>query len=309
MRNKKLFASLAVLSAALIWGISFTAQKSAMSYLTPLVFTSMRSLLGALTLIPVIVIADRFRGETVFWWGSAKTCAARKKLVTGGIFCGIFLAGGLIFQQSGMISTPAGKSGFLTALYIIIVPVLGALFFKRKTGLRVWLACFAALAGTYLLCTSTTADSSFDSGDILVIICAVIFSLHLLVIDKYAPETDCIRLSCIQFLTAGVIAFVISLTDMQSWSTEALYAALWMIVYCGVMASGVGFTLQIIGQKYLAPATAALLMSMESVFSLIASWLILKEHLSGGEMLGCAIIFFAVIIAQITPGKNSGTDQ
>ncbi len=297
-------ASLAVFSAALIWGVSFTAQKSAMEHLTPLVFTAMRSLLGALSLLPVIIAADRMEGRTPSFWGQAETPEARKHLLRGGIFCGVFLAAALILQQSGMVSTSAGKSGFLTALYIIFVPLLGRIFFKRKTGFRLWVSCFAALGGTYMLCAAKP-ENSFAAGDILLIICAVLFSLHVLTADKYAPETDCIRLSCIQFLTAGIVALLLSLTDTATWSLQSLHSALWMILYCGIMSSGVGFTLQIAGQKYLLPATAALLMSLESVFAAIASRLILKEHLPPGEMLGCAIIFFAVIIAQIPFGKAS----
>lgn len=292
-----------MLCATLIWGVSFSAQKTAMEYLTPLVFTTMRSLAGAISLLPIILIADKSSGTPFSFFGRCETPAEKKTLLRGGFFCGIFLTGGLILQQWGLSMSTAGKTGFLTALYIIIVPVLGMLFFKRKTGIILWLAAMIALAGAYMLC-SGGASGTLTTGDFLVIMCAFVYSLHILTIDHYAPGTDCLRMSCIQFITAALLAALLSLViPGNPWSAEALHSACWLILYCGIFAGGAGFTLQMLAQKHLHPATAALLMSLESVFSVIGGWLILNEHLSGREMLGCAVIFLAVIIAQIPAGR------
>lgn len=292
---KKLWGSTAMIIATILWGVAFSAQSSGMKYLDPLVFTALRSAVGVIALIVVIMVLDLFKEKRLTLWGSARTALAKKDLLIGGFWCGLVLSVGSVLQQYGVKYTTAGKTGFLTALYIVIVPVLG-IFLKRKTSWLLWVAVVLALGGAYLLCGGI---DTINKGEWFVIGCAFVYSMHILVIDRYAAKCDCVRLSCVQFITATVLTSLGALISGEPWSREAVIQSLPFWVFCGVGSSAVAFTLQMVAQKYLHPVTATLLMSLESVFAVLGGWVFLSEVLTPMELLGCAVIFAAVIISQI----------
>lgn len=278
---------------ACIWGSSFVAQSVGMDYIGPYTFNCLRFLIGGLVLLPVIFFSrhrkkdqkDRSKDRTL----------QKKEILCGGIVCGVVLCIASTLQQIGIIYTTAGKAGFLTAMYIVLVPVLG-LFLKRKAGLQLWISVGLALIGLYLLCMK--GAFSLNGGDVLLILCAVGFSVHIMVVDYFSPKLDGMILSCIQFLVAGLISGIgMLLSEQFDWHMILLAAK--PILYSGVLSCGVGYTLQVIAQKGLNPTVASLLMSLESVVSVIAGFLVLHEVLSGRELLGCVFMFAAVILAQI----------
>lgn len=261
-----------------------------MDYIGPYTFNCLRFLIGSLVLLPVIFFSrhrkkDRSKDRTL----------QKKEMLCGGIVCGVVLCIASTLQQIGIIYTTAGKAGFLTAMYIVLVPVLG-LFLKRKAGLQLWISVGLALIGLYLLCMK--GAFSLNGGDVLLILCAVGFSVHIMVVDYFSPKLDGMILSCIQFLVAGLISGIgMLLSEQFDWHMILLAAK--PILYSGVLSCGVGYTLQVIAQKGLNPTVASLLMSLESVVSVIAGFLVLHEVLSGRELLGCVFMFAAVILAQI----------
>ena len=286
---------------ALIWGTAFVAQKSGLDYLGPFTFNGVRSFIGGLALLPCIVLIDVINGQRPSLFGSCVSGARRLALIKGGVYCGIILGIASSLQQYGIKYTSVGKAGFITTLYIIIVPLLGV-FFRRKVGLVMWFCSLLAIFGMYLLCFR--GGGELNVGDGLVFLCSIVFSLHILLVDRFAPQADGVRMSCIQFWVAGVIATVCALLFEQVVWRDLLNAK-WPLLYAGVMSCGVAYTLQIVGQKSVHPVVASLLMSLESVFAALSGWVILHEKLSSTELLGCAIIFVAVIIAQL-PTKNEG---
>ena len=296
---KKFYAVLAMLTATMLWGFAFSAQASGMKYVGPLLFVALRSIVGVAALAFTAMIFDLVRFRRVTLWGGAKSSCERKFLLSGGVFCGLLICAASTFQQLGLLHVSAGKTGFLTALYIMIVPLLGV-FFKRKTPLILWGAILLALAGTYLLCGGISA---IGIGELFVVICALLFALHIMVIDHYAPHCDCVRLSCIQFMAAAVAAAIVSLIFAEPWVWQEIAASWPFWVYCGIGSSAIAFTLQMVAQKYMHPATAALIMSLESVFGVLGGWLFLHEVLSLRELSGCAVILLAVIITQL-PQRN-----
>ncbi|MDO4306483.1 MAG: DMT family transporter [Eubacteriales bacterium] len=294
----KLKNSLILLLTATIWGIAFVAQSVGMDYVGGFTFNMVRCIIGAVVLLPVIWFLDRNKvpsGRT-----QAEKAAGRKTLIIGGICCGIFLCLASNFQQFGIKYTTVGKAGFITACYIVIVPILG-LFLKKKCSPFIWAAVVMALIGLYLLCIKD--GFSIGKGDILVMICAVLFSFHILVIDYFSPKADGVKLSCIQFLVAGILSGIPAfLLEKPQFSS---ICAAWMpILYAGVMSCGVAYTLQIIGQKDMNPTVASLILSLESCISVLAGWIILGQNLSTREILGCVIMFGAIILAQL-PQKGA----
>lgn len=289
---------------ALIWGTAFVAQSTGGAAIGSFSFNCIRSFVGSLVLIPVIFLFDRLKLTK-----PPKTSNDRKNLIKGGISCGVILCTASCFQQIGINSgTAAGKAGFLTACYIVIVPILG-IFIKKKCGLNVWVGVLLTLAGLYLLCID--GSFSIQKSDLLVIICAFVFALHILVIDHFSPMVDGVRMSCIQFLVSGILSLVpMIIADMKPfsggfmlWLSALCSLKAWIpILYAGVCSSGIAYTLQIIGQQDVDPTVASLLMSLESVFSVIAGWIILHEAMSVRALTGCGLIFIAVILSQI-PAK------
>lgn len=283
---------------ALIWGTAFVAQSVGMDYLGPCAFTATRNFIGCVALLPVIALASRLRSGAQP--EEAAPAPGKKALFGWGAACGLLLGGATLLQQAGMQTASAGKAGFLTALYIVIVPVLG-IFLGRRPGLKVWMGVVLALVGAYLL--SVKGGAGIASGDLLVIASAVVFSLHILVIDSVPAGVDGVRLSCVQFLVAGAFALVLALF-LESFTWRDILSAWVPLLYTGVVSSGVGYTLQILGQRTVNPTVASLILSLESVFAALAGWAILGQALSLRELFGCALVFVAVILAQLPSKKG-----
>ena len=278
---------------ALIWGCAFVAQSVGMDYVGPFTFNMARFLIGAVVLLPVIWFMDRQRKT------GAEKGAGQKTLIIGGICCGIALTVASTLQQWGILFTTVGKAGFITAMYIVIVPLLGIFIGKKVRPLII--GCVAiAVVGFYFLCM--TESLRLGLGDFLVLLCAIAFSIHILVIDHFSPKVDGVKMSAIQFLTAAIISAVPTLLWEQPVFTEILQA--WQpVLYAGVMSCGVAYTLQIIAQKNADPTVASLLLSLESVFSVLAGWVLLGQGLSLKELFGCVLIFCAIILAQLPEKK------
>lgn len=296
---------------AFIWGGAFVAQSVGMDYLGPFTFNSIRSLMGGIVLIPVIFAMRHIRrkrtgqeqtGHTGS--GTDGTAAENRTLLIGGICCGIALAVGSSLQQIGLMYTSAGKAGFITALYILIVPVM-SLALGKRAGIKVWTGVALAVVGMYFLCI--TDGFSIAKGDACVFLCAIAFSVHILVIDYFAPKVDGVSLSCIQFIVCGILCAVPMLVSEQPQTGQILDA--WLpLAYAGVLSCGVAYTLQVVAQKNTDPTVASLLLSLESVFSVITGWIVLGEHLSRREMFGCALVFTAVILAQLPSDRETERD-
>ncbi len=273
---------------AFIWGTAFVAQSVGMDYLGPFSFNGIRSLVGGLALIPCIAVLDRVDRKS-------EEEKDRKTLIIGGICCGLCLFAASSLQQIGIQYTTVGKAGFITAFYIVLVPVLG-IFLKKRIGWKVWVAVALSLAGLYFLCI--TEAFTIGKGDVYVFLCALIFSIHILVIDYFAPKTDGVKMSCIQFFVVGILSLPF-IAAYESITLAAVAKSAASILYAGVMSSGVGYTLQIIGQKNMNPAIASLILSLESSISVLAGWVILGQSLSVREGFGCVMMFAAIILAQI----------
>ena len=295
-----------LLLTATIWGVAFVAQSVGMDYVGPFTFNTVRSLLGGIVLIPCIVLLKRINVGSKDTAGVAEHASGdpagqRKVLLTGGVACGVLLCIASNLQQFGIMYTSVGKSGFITAMYIVLVPVLG-IFLKKKAGIKIWCSVAIAVGGLYLLCM-TDSGFSIQKGDLLLLLGAVIFSFHILTIDYFSPKVDGVKMSCIQFFTCGILSMVCMFLFEQPQIGAILQA--WMpIVYAGVLSCGVAYTLQIVGQKGMNPTVASLILSMESVISVIAGWLILHQKLSGRELLGCVLMFAAIILVQLPERKR-----
>ncbi len=297
--NHNLKYNFLLMLAALIWGSAFVAQSVGMDYLGPFSFNCVRSFMGSLVLLPVIWFMDRQKKETAEHDGQKTEEGTReqnkKVLLSGGLCCGVILTLSTSLQQIGIKYTTAGKAGFITALYILIVPLLG-LILGKKVGNKTWLGVALAVAGMYLLCIKEGFYISY--GDFMVLLCALVFSLHILAVDYFSPRVDGIRLSCIQFFVCGCISAVPMLVWEHPEISQIIRA--WQpLAYAGVLSSGVAYTLQIVTQKHLNPTVASLLMSLESVFAVLTGWLVLNERLSLKELLGCVLVFTAIILAQL----------
>lgn len=299
--NRRSRSNIMLVLTAFIWGVAFVAQSVGMDYVGPYTFNGARFLIGGLVLIPCIFGFRYFNGT-----GRTMTraAAARKRNtgIIGGICCGICLCIASALQQIGIAQTTVGKAGFITTLYIVIIPVL-SIALGKKAGLKVWVSVAIAVAGMYLL--SIKEGFTMEKGDFMVLLCAVVFSIHILVIDYLSPKADGVFMSCIQFFTAGIIAIIMAFIK-ETPTMESLTAAWAPVLYAGIMSSGVGYTLQVVAQKDTDPVVASLLLSLESVFSVLAGWVILHQVLSGRELLGCALVFCAVILAQLPNRRSSG---
>lgn len=296
MSTSNIKGNIILMLTAFIWGTAFVAQSVGMDYVGPFTFIASRYIIGGIFLIPCIFILDKVNKDD----RKQKSKSNNKTLITGGCLCGAALFVASSFQQVGIQYTTVGKSGFITALYIIIVPMIGLLF-KRKVSLRIWVSAFISLIGLYLL--SINESFSISRGDFLILICAFCFSIHILVIDKYSNLVDGVRMSCIQFFVAGLLG-IISMIIFEKPQINDILAAYNPILYAGIMSSGVAYTFQIIGQKYTSPVLATLIMSLESVFAALSGWFILGEVLSVKEFIGCILVFTAIILAQIPVRKS-----
>ncbi len=278
--------------AAFIWGTAFVAQSIGMDFIGPFTFSAARSFRGSAILVPCIWILGK--------WQKVNEAETEKEdqteLLKGGIVCGTVLCIACNLQQIALLYASVGKSGFLTALYIVIVPILG-IFAGKKPGKKLCVAVIFAVVGLYLLCMKS-GDFAFGPGDILLLFCAFMFSLHIMVVDHFTQNVSGMKLSCLQFLVCGIFSSVAMLLFEQP-SISALCTAWAPLLYTGVLSSGVAYTFQIIGQKGMNPVVASLIMSLESVISALAGWVVLGQILSSRELAGCIVMFAAIILAQL----------
>ncbi len=285
MKKGQLGNSLLLLLTATIWGIAFVAQSVGLEHVEPFTFTFARSIIGGLVLIPCIFLLRKW-----------KPGFATKTEWIGGICCGIALCAASNFQQVGIKYTTVGKAGFITALYVVLVPILG-IFLRKKVSALVWFCVALSVSGLYLLCIPK-GEFSLGFGDVLVLVCALLFSFHILVIDYFSPKGDGVVISCIQFFVCGILSGIIMLFTEEP-SVGNIMAAKIPILYAGVLSSGVAYTLQVVAQKKVNPTVASLIMCLESVVAVLAGWLLLHEALSTRELAGCLLMFVAIVLAQI----------
>lgn len=289
--------------AALLWGVSFVMQDKAGAVLSPFAINGIRSIIGSFVLIPLILIFSKKSGRPIF----ENTAKERKDIILAGVLCGVFLCIATNFQQFGIILYPeeaaaSGRSGFITALYVVLVPVFG-IFMKKRVSFTVWVGVILAVIGMCLLCLSGGITNIYI-GDIIVLCCAFAFTMQIICIDKFADRVDGIKLSSLQFLVCGILSIILMLI-FEEPTLAQVKEALPYILYLGIVSCGMAYTLQIIGQQYSKnPTVASILMSLESVFAAISGALILSERFTIRETLGCIIMFSAIVFAQL-PQINS----
>ena len=293
---KQLKGSIILLITAIVWGSSFVAQSEGMNYVQPFTYNSIRTIIGGIVLIPVIFC---FRS---FGKSSEKKPLNFRITLIGGMLCGLVLCIASSLQQFGIVTTTAGKSGFITALYVIFVPILELILGKRQRKI-IWLCVLMAIVGFWLLCINESF--TIGAGEWLTFVCSVFFACHIIVIDRFLSKgADGLIMACVQFLTAGFVMLVCMFIFEQP-NIDSILSAKYTILYAGVLSCGVGYTFQIIGQRYTAPTIATLIMSLESVFSVIAGCIILGEALALKEIAGCILVFTAVVLAQVRfPAEN-----
>lgn len=298
--KQQIKSSLILLLTATIWGVAFVAQSVGMEYIGPFTFNAIRCVLGGLVLIPVILVLKKKKEIGA----ENQEKEDKKTLWTGGIACGVILCIASNLQQFGIMEASVGKSGFFTALYIVMIPVIG-IFIGKRPGIKLWFCVALAVVGMYLLCMK---DGSFtiERADIMLLLCALAFSFHILVVDYFSPKVDGVKMSCIQFFVCGVLSAV-GMLFTETPDISNIQAAWLPLLYAGLLSCGVGYTLQIVGQKGINPVIASLIMSLESVISALAGWVILGQVLLPKEILGCVLMFVAIIITQIPIG-NKKTD-
>ena len=296
IRSKEIVSTLLLLLTAMIWGVAFVAQSVGADNVGAFTFLASRSWLAGIALLPLIAVMKR---KTV---SSEAGPGDRRILITGGLLCGFFLFIASAAQQIGIATTTTAKAGFLTALYVIIVPILSIVIRKRVPA-RVWISAIIAVAGLYLLCMK--GRFSLEAGDAMELLCAFLFACHIMTIDHFSPRVDGITMSCIQFFACAVFSTVFALLiERPHWAQ--IRSALLPILYAGIFSSGVGYTLQILSQKNLHPTVASITMSLESVFSAVFGWILLHQALNGREILGCLLMFSAIILAQLpSKGQNN----
>ena len=286
--------SLILLGCSVIWGSAFVAQSAAMDLgMLPYAFTAVRMLVGAVCLMPFIYLRRRTALPAIR--------EGKARLLRSGMLIGVAVAVASCLQQAGLQYTTAGKGAFLTALYILLVPIVGAAFFHRKTGLWTWLCLVIGAVGLWFL--SITEAFTLEKGDALMILCALVFTLQILLVDKFAPDFDPLTLCCLEFLTAGLLSFL-PMAIFEGFGFQNIRPAIWCILYCGIFSCGIAYWLQIVGQRHLPPALASLIMSFESMFGAIFGALILHERMTGRELLGCGLIFAALVLSQVVPERK-----
>lgn len=295
LNNVKGSAILAV--ASLIWGLAFVAQAQVADLVPPFAFNSIRCFIGAGALFCVLTIKGVKTKKPIFPTEAAKI----KEMLIGGILCGILLTVSVNFQQYGLSVYPDGsaseaRAGFITALYVVLVPVV-SMFFGKKSGVFVWVAVAVAVSGIYLLSLSEGLHNIY-LGDVLMLGCALTFTFHILVVDRYGGPVGGILLSMLQFFIGGILSGILALCfETVVWTS--VLAATPQLLYMGLLSSGLAYTLQIYGQRYAEPAIASLTMSLESVFAALGGWLISKNTLTPREFGGCALVFAAIVLAQL----------
>lgn len=301
--KKQMRGNVLLLITAFVWGMGFVAQSEGMNYVGPYTFLATRSLLAGCVLLVFLGIRSGIMKKKNRDAATQirKVPEKGKLLLSGGLCCGVVLFTASMLQQVGILYAPeSGKAGFLTALYIILVPIFG-IFLKKKVGKRVWLAVVLAAAGMYILCVKN--GMHLEKGDFLLFLCAIGYTVHIMVVDHFSPKLDGVWLACLQFFVCGILGTV-GMFLFETPTAAQILGAWLPILYAGGCSSGIGYTLQIVGQKDTDPTVASLLMSLESVFALLGGWVILGQVMSARELLGCLLMFAGIILAQLPEKKE-----
>ena len=301
MGKRKLIGNLLLLMTALIWGTAFVFQRTGMDYIEPITFNASRNVLAAIIISTLAVFMAK-RDARLNPDRSLDEKERRKRAtILGGISCGVVLSLASITQQMGLVYTTAGKAGFITSLYMVIVPIFNFLLFRKRNPLIVWMAVVLGVIGLYLLCA--TDGIRLSRGDTLVVICAFLFAAHILCADRFVDDGDPVAISAIQFTVCAVICTIGAfIFEEPTW--EKVVSAAVPILFCGLLSSCLGYTLQIVAQKMTDPTSASLILSLESVFAVLSGALLLGEKMSGREIVGCVIMFIAIIMVQIPTLKK-----
>ena len=294
--KKQLQGSLLLVLATLIWGSTFVAQSTGMDHIGPFTFLAIRNIMGAVFLFLLSLITDRFAKDRK----TPKEKWMNPKLWKAAFLCGTPLFVAAALQQMGMVSTDPGKSGFLTAMYIVFVPIFG-IFLKRKPSKWIPVSVILGVMGLYFL--SCVGVTSISASDLLLIGCAIVYAIQILCVDLFGLELDSVRLNCLCCAITFVLATIVTIfVEAPTW--EAVNNCWGPLLYAGILSSGIAFTLQMAGQKHVEPSTASLLMSLESVFAVLSGWIVLGDLLSTYETIGCILIFIAIMLSQIPDKKK-----
>ena len=299
--NRTFKSNLCLLGTALIWGFALVAQRDSMSVMGPFMYNAIRMFLGSAALVPVFIISDRIkRRSNEADKALEQTKAAGRTLLKGGIIAGVVIFLSMNLQQVALVSTDAGKTAFITALYIVLVPILG-IFLKRRTNINNWIGAGIGAAGLFFLCVKS--DFTVATGDILLLAGSLGWAVHIFIIDYFAPKVNAAKLISVQFFIAGLLSLTVALIT-ETNTIEAVISSIPSLLYTGIMSSGIGYTLQTVGQKYAKPTTASIILSTESLFGALAGFVFLNEVMSGREFLGCGLMMTAIIIAQLPARKK-----
>lgn len=300
-KKMRILGPILLVSAAMIWGLSFVAQKQGMNYVDGFTFNGIRSLIGGIVLVPIILFRAKKHPVNL---PAAEKKQTRKNNVKGILIVGTMLCIGSNLQQFAFDYIEPGKVGFITALYMLLVPLISFIFYKKKQPFTTWIGVILGVGGLYMICMGGSASFSLGKGELLALLCSIAFALHIIVIDKFASKIDCIVLSCGQYFVTGIVSCILMFIFEEPNINNILQAAV-PILYAGIMSCSCAFTFQIIGQKYTDPTLSSMLLCLESVFSVIFSFIILGERMTTIEYIGCAVMFAAIIIAQLPAKKKS----
>lgn len=295
-KHDTLFGNIILMITAIIWGSAFVSQRAAMEFIGPVTFLMSRSLLAVIFLLFTLIIKSKISSPNI---NSNKESGKNYSVIKGGIMCGLFLFAASGLQQIGITNTSASKTGFISAIYVVLVPIFG-IFLKHKIKKQVWVSVVVATLGLYLLCV--TESFYMNKSDMIVLIGSFFWAAQIITVDYFSPYVDPVKLALIQFSTCFLLASVATMI-FEDPDISSIMACKWHVVYAGVFASGLAFTLQMLGQKFARAAVAAIIMSLESVFGALSGALFLGERMTGREMLGCVLVFGAIILAQVSLPK------
>jgi len=292
MNQKSIRGSLLLLLGSVIWGAAFAAQRAGMEHVQPFTFSGVRMLLAGLVMIPAAVLAKKKNGI------APQTAEQKREQRKGGVICGALLCAATSLQQTGLVYTSAGKAGFITALYVVLVPVAGWLVLRKQPGRVIWAGVGLAVVALYLLCVPVSGFQ-VEWGDAMLLGCAVCFTGQILCVDYFAPRVDGFTLARDEFLITGTVSMAIALAT-ETIQMDGILEAVIPILYAGILSGAVGYTLQIVGQRDVNPTVASLIMCLESVFAVLTGAILLGEKMTGREATGCILMFAAVILAQLS---------
>ena len=304
-KNNELFYTLLLTLAALIWGSAFVAQSVGAGYVGPLTFLAARSWIGFILMVLLLRLQKIFPALRDTHVPAGKDALSRRTKLLGGMICGVFLFAASWAQQAGIAYTTTAKAGFITTMYVVIVPIL-SVFLRKKVPARIWFCVLLSVTGLYLL--SMQGGFYLEKGDSLVLLCAFLFAFQILAVNKYAPLMNGILLTCLEFFAEALLSTVFMFI-FETPALSSLQMAFWSILYAGVMSSGIAYTLQVITQKHLDPTIASLIMSLESVFAALTGWLILHQTLSLRELSGCALMFVSILLSQLPAPEKKRKEQ